>query len=331
MPKPSSQTIFLATVIAGSCVLGAYLVLTTNGEAAVRPLGLKDIPFKGERAYAYLTDICALGKRPSGSPGMAAQQKLVVEHFEKAGGQVSRQEFRIRHPVDGSAVPMVNLVVQWHPDRSERVLLCCHYDTRPYPDKDRLNPRGTFIGANDGASGVALLMELAHDMPAFRGPLGVDFAIFDGEEFVFQQGDKYFWGSEYFANAYVAEPPAHRYVYGVLVDMIGDRDLKILQERNSISWPETRPLVLEIWKTAKRLGVREFVARPTKTEIRDDHLALRNIAGIPTCDIIDFDYPHWHTEQDTPERCSPLSLAKVGWVLREWLRSANETHAAAAP
>jgi hypothetical protein len=90
-------------------------------------------------------------------------------------------------------------------------------------------------------------------------------------------------------------------------------------------------LVQSIWKTAHRLGVREFVARPTKQAIRDDHLALRNIGGIPACDIIDFDYPHWHTEQDTAERCSALSLAKVGWVLEEWLAETGRRHAAAAP
>ena len=93
-------------------------------------------------------------------------------------------------------------------------------------------------------------------------------------------------------------------------------------------WKDTRPLVTDIWKTAKRLGVDEFIDR-TKHEVRDDHLALRNIGKIPTCDIIDFDYPnskaasYWHTEEDTPDKCSALSLAKVGWVLREWIKQAK--------
>jgi hypothetical protein len=100
--------------------------------------------------------------------------------------------------------------------------------------------------------------------------------------------------------------------------MIGDADLQLYQERNSTWWRDTRPLVDEIWATARRLGVREFIPR-RKHEVRDDHLPLHNIGKIPTCDIIDFDYPAWHTQADTPERCSALSLAKVGWVLREWL------------
>ena len=102
--------------------------------------------------------------------------------------------------------------------------------------------------------------------------------------------------------------------------MVGDADLQIYQERNSVTWPQTRPLVHSIWTTARKLGVREFIFRP-EHEIRDDHLPLNNIAKIPTCDIIDFDYPHWHTRADTPERCSALSLAKVGWVVQEWLRA----------
>jgi hypothetical protein len=94
-----------------------------------------------------------------------------------------------------------------------------------------------------------------------------------------------------------------------------------LQERNSISWPDSKPLVDDLWNTARRLGVREFIARPGH-EIRDDHLNLHNRAGIPSCDLIDFDYPAWHTAGDTPDKCSALSLAKVGWVIEEWLKAA---------
>src|SRR5690606_17984524 len=140
----------------------------------------------------------------------------------------------VRHPLDGSEVRMANLMVSWHPDRRERILICAHYDTRPYPDQDRLNPRGTFIGANDGASGVALLMELAHDMLALDGKLGVDFVLFDAEEFVFDDNaDIYFLGSEYFARQYAAKRLECDYRYAILVDMIGDADLQIYEERNS--------------------------------------------------------------------------------------------------
>ena len=109
-------------------------------------------------------------------------------------------------------------------------------------------------------------------------------------------------------------------------DMVGDAQLQLPQERNGLRWRDTRPLIDEIWATARRLGVREFIARPGY-EIRDDHVMLHNLGGIPICDVIDFDYPPWHTQGDTPDKCSALSLAKVGWVTREWLKAATSNPA----
>lgn len=326
MPPISAKKLLITSVVLACTVVGGYLLIFYGSEGlAGNPAGstltLESIPFDGAKSYEYLKQICALGPRYSGSPGMQAQQKLLSEHFQQLGGQVSFQEFRVRHPLDGSAVPMANLFVQWHPERKDRILLCAHYDTRPYPDRDPLNPRGTFVGANDGASGVALLMELGRHMANLPGALGVDFLLFDGEELVYREPGTYFIGSEYFAKNYKANPPSYKYRYAVLLDMVGDADLQIYQERNSMWWRDTRPLVADIWQKANKLGVREFVAQK-RHEIRDDHLALHNIAKIPACDIIDFDYPHWHTEADAPAQCSALSLAKVGWVMNEWLKDA---------
>ena len=333
--KPDRQTLFLGSVIICCLAVVAWLVVSNrNGQAGntrsvQSNISLAEIPFNGQRAYEFLVRICELGPRPCGSEGMAKQRQMLAEHFTSLGGKVELQKFRIRHPVDGSLVPMANLIVRWHPDRERRILLAAHYDTRPYPDRDP-DPRrrqGIFIGANDGASGVAVLTELAYHMDEFSSEYGVDFVLFDGEEFVFNdQTDKYFHGSEHFARDYVMQPPQHRYRWGVLLDMVGDAQLQLFQERFSMSWPETQPLVLDIWDTARTLGITEFVHR-LGAEVRDDHLPLRNIARIPTCNIIDFDYPrpgrrlsYWHTEADTPDKCSALSLAKVGWVVLEWLK-----------
>jgi glutaminyl-peptide cyclotransferase len=322
------RTVLFGGVCAAVCVvvvsLGLFHHLGANGsvEAGVSRLKLEDIPFHGTRAYEYLKRVCAIGSRTSGSAGMEAQRKLLTEHFTSLGAQVRRQEFRVKHPLDGTEVALANLIVQWHPESKQRILLCTHYDTLPFPLRDRRNPRGLFVGANDGGSGVALLMELGHDMRGLELGYGVDFVFLDGEEFVFVPDGRYFLGSEYFARRYAEDPPGYRYRWGVLLDMIGDADLQIFQERNSMSWRDTRPLVEAIWGTARRLGVREFIAKK-KHEINDDHLMLHNLGGIPTCDIIDFDYPAWHTQDDTPEQCSPLSLAKVGWVIREWLKAAE--------
>ncbi|MEX0675519.1 MAG: M28 family peptidase [Pirellulales bacterium] len=327
MSKPSGQTVLLAAVIVGSCLLVGYLLAFQHaGPSATRAgvpsqLTLEDIPFDGQRALGYLNDLCALGPRPSGSPAMQTQQDMLTEHFRKLGGKVSLQKFRARHPQTGAPVSMANMIVQWHPERRERILLCAHYDTRPFPDRDPRNPRGTFVGANDGASGTSLLMELAHQMADLTGRLGVDFVLFDGEEFVFADGDPYFIGSEYFASDYLNEGHRHRYRFAVLMDLVGDADLQIYPDRHSLSWNDTRPLVQQIWSTARRLGVSEF-ALDRQYDILDDHIKLHDIARIPSCDIIDFNYPYWHTEGDVPARCSALSLAKVGWVVQEWLKQA---------
>lgn len=281
--------------------------------------------FSGERAFTHLNAICELGPRPSGSAAMEQQRQILIPHFQQAGGKVFRQAFRSRDGRTGDWVRMENLIVHWHPERTDRVLIGVHYDTRPYPDRDRWNPRGVFVGANDGASGVAVLMELAHAMPALAGPVGVDFVLFDAEEYVFDDArDAYCLGSLFFARQYAASRRAgtlaHHYRCGVILDMVADRDLSIWQEQQSVAWPETRPVVEAIWATAKRLGVKQFVPRP-KYEINDDHVPLRMTGGIPTCDIIDFDYPHWHTTRDRPAACSAESLEAVGRVMLAWLQT----------
>lgn len=276
--------------------------------------------FDGKRAYDHLRGLCELGPRFSGSEGMDRQQRLIADHFLKQRAKVKFQSFDARHPQTGNPVPMNNLIVSWQPQSTERVLLCCHYDTRPLPDRDP-NPRvarsGPFVGANDGASGVALFMELGRHMAQLKPRYGIDFVLFDGEELVYHPNDPFFWGSEHFARELRDHPPAHRYVYGVLFDMIADRRLNIYQEVYSLQYA---PQIVEsFWGKAAELGVKEFIPR-RQHEVRDDHLALNQIAGVPTIDVIDFDYDHWHTAQDTPANCSPASLAKVGRVLLAWLQ-----------
>jgi hypothetical protein len=318
--------------LAGVCLIAIVaLALSGNGtsESAQRPPASKqkaaNVPFNGERAYQYLKEICAIGPRVSGTEGMARQQAYLKAHFEKLGGRVSLQEFTARHPQTGNPVKLANLIVEWHPDRNQRVLFCAHYDTRPFPDQDPVDRRGPFVGANDGASGTAVLCELGNEMAQLKTGVGVDFLLFDGEELVYDGNrDPYFLGSEHFAREYVAHPPAYRYRAGILLDMVGDAQLQLYREVNSLRTAQSKQLTNDIWNTARELGVREFLFGQGH-EVRDDHLALNDIAKIPTTDLIDFDYPtsrgvnYWHTTQDTPDKCSPASLAKVGWVLKTWL------------
>lgn len=133
---------FLWLLLSLSGIVGAImgirygLNLAGSAEAAGSRLRLEDIPFDGQQAYSYLKRICAIGPRRSGTPGMESQQKLLIDHFTKLGAKVRLQRFRAPHPQDGSWVSMANLIVEWQPESKERLLLCTHYDTRPFPDRD---------------------------------------------------------------------------------------------------------------------------------------------------------------------------------------------------
>ena len=265
----------------------------------------------------------------SGTEGMLKQQELIYQHFDALEGKVSYQRFTAPHPLNGEDVDMANMIVEWHPEAKKRILLCAHYDTRPLPDRDpnpRRARRGVFLGANDGASGVALLMELGHHVKHLPENYGLDFVFFDGEELVYiDRRDPYFLGSTFFAEQYRDKPRRHKYVAGLLFDMVADTKLSIYQEGYSVTWPTTRPIVKEVWSTAQRLGVKEFIPRK-RQPIQDDHLPLNKIANIPVIDIIDFEYPdpsnrYWHTTSDAPGRCSGASLEKVGRVTIAWLSS----------
>jgi len=314
----------LAVALVGAGLAAWVFHSTVDGFGLARPR-LADVPFDGDNAYRHLNAICAIGKRVSGTPGMKRQQAMLSEHFTKAGGKVRMQTFNARHPQTGFPVPMSNMIVEFHPERTERVILCAHYDTRPFPDEDRKNPRGHFIGANDGASGVAVLMEMARLLPGLQSRYGVDIVLFDGEELVYdKQRDPYFLGSEYFAKDYIGNRPKHKYVCGVLLDMVGDKSLQLYMEKNSLLY--ARGVTRDIWQVGRELGAKAFIGRARHT-VRDDHLALNQIAKIPVCDIIDFDYPrpgyarqYWHTEKDVPANCSAESLGVTGKVVFEYLR-----------
>ncbi|MBL8890585.1 MAG: M28 family peptidase [Planctomycetaceae bacterium] len=276
-------------------------------------------------AQVYIKRICEMGPRISGSESMAVQQAALIRHFGELGYSVARQSFDVPHPETRVNTTLTNLIVQLHPERKLRILICCHYDTRPFADRDPVNPKSLLPGANDGASGVAFLMMLAPHLKELGPRLGIDLVFFDAEELIYvRERDKLFLGSTHFAEQYVRSPPDHRYRAGVLVDMIADRTLELYHEKNSLKY--AGPLTKQIWLKAQKLGIKDFVPKP-KHEVRDDHLPLNEIAKIPTTDLIDFDYPsmtakesYWHTAKDTVDKCSPLSMAKVGVVLVEWAK-----------
>jgi hypothetical protein len=284
------------------------------------PAPATPVAFDAKRAMGYLEQVCKIGPRVSGSDGMKQQQQLLKKHFEAHGAKVELQTFTARQVSEKKPIEMANLIAVWHPDRQRRVLLCAHYDTRPIADEepDRAKWHGRFLGANDGGSGVALMMELAHHLKGLQTQAGVDFVLFDGEEYILDpKCDKYFFGSEHFAQQY--RNAKHRYAGAVLLDMVAGKNASFPYERNSAFL--AGPLVEQFWNIAEELKCGRF-QKQFGPEILDDHLAL-NRAGIPAIDVIGFNYPHWHRLTDTPENCSGETLEEVAKVVSVWLQRAK--------
>lgn len=279
------------------------------------------VPFDGKRALRYLDDICRIGPRISGSDGMKKQQELIKKHFEDLGGKVEFQKFQAKQRSQQKPAEMANMVISWYPEKTRRVIICSHYDTRPIADqeRDRNDWQKPFVSANDGGSGVAFMMELANHMKDLKTQVGVDFVIFDGEEYIYDKDvDQYFFGSEHFAREYKRGKAKHKYLGAVLLDMIAGKGAKFPVDRFSMF--HAGPLVREIWGIAKEEQCNVFLDRINETEILDDHIALNRIGGIPAIDIIDFDYPHWHRLTDVPQNCAAEPMDQVARVLSVWLQ-----------
>jgi hypothetical protein len=299
-----------------------------NGQFGVERGGkdAKPVAFDGKRAMTYLQAVCDIGPRMSGSRAMKKQQELIKKHFEDLGAKVTLQSWDAEQNSVKGKIAMTNIIVSFQPEKKRRVILCSHYDTRPYADQEE-DPRDAkkpdaFISANDGGSGVAFLMEMGHHMKDLKTHVGVDFVLFDGEELIFVRDgpkkDRYFIGSEHFAKTWLRTPGKCDYAAGVLLDMIGGKDIRFPVEVNSARGSSNKKLCEEIWGIAREQNVKAFVP-VWGHEVQDDHLSLQEVR-IPAIDIIDFDYPHWHKLSDTPSNCSGKSLEEVSKVLSVWMQ-----------
>ncbi len=279
---------------------------------------VKPIAFDGKKAMEHLKAICALGPRQSGSDGMVKQQGLIRKHFVELGFEVRAQDFTAKQSSQPRAIGMTNLIVSIHPERRRRVILCSHYDTRPIADQERdaRRWREPFVSANDGGSGVALLMELGRQLSDAKIDVGVDLVFFDGEEYIFERSDRYFFGSQHFAKTWLQTKDRPVYVAAILLDMIAGKNARFPFEGHSIA--QAQELCLTLWGIAAELNCDSFV-REVGQDVLDDHLALQK-AGIPAIDLIDFSYPHWHRLSDIPENCSIESMEQVARVLGVWLQ-----------
>jgi glutaminyl-peptide cyclotransferase len=271
--------------------------------------------FDGDRAYAYLVRQVEFGPRVPGTEASAKCRQYFYEHFRQCDLAVDSQNFSFSDPYSEDIIGMVNVIATTGPTSGEpdaAVLLMAHYDCRPRTDyasdPELLNM--PIDGANDGASGVAVLMEMANLFAVQAPPCRVDVVLVDGEDWG-MSGDiqHYMNGSREFAKSGIRG----RYLFGLVVDLVGDRDQQIYREAFSQRYAGSLNDV--IWRAAGNLGVATF-HDSVKHTVFDDHVPL-NIVGIPAAVIVDFDYAYWHTEFDTPDKCSAQSLANVGNVLAE--------------
>ena len=271
--------------------------------------------FDGTAAFSCLLRQVQFGPRNPNSEGHRACAQYLTGLLGAYADTVRLQEFT-HNGYKNEVLSLTNIIGSFNPAAKSRILLCAHWDTRPRAEHDENKARRNepILGANDGASGVAVLLHLASLFKTTRPAVGVDVVFFDGEDYG-MEGDhqRYFLGSRYFATA---KDPDYAPQFGILLDMVGDTYLELPREGYSVRFaPDVVDLV---WNTARDLGISQFVA-DVGPEIIDDHLPL-NEGGLKTIDLIDFNYPDptnrfWHTHQDTPEHCSPLSLEAVGTVL----------------
>ncbi len=280
-------------------------------------LSAQEIPqFDGASAFTFLYRQVSMGPREPGSEVHEQAVEDYIDWFRRCGGQVHTQSFEVEihtSPDKSSArrrVAATNVIARFGPEGSLTYLLCAHYDTRPWADldQDSLNHDKPIPGANDGASGVAVLLEMARLFAISEPPVPVEIVLFDVEDSgVPGDNETYCLGSAYYVRHYAGSAPAGV----VLVDMVGDADLEIPKEYFSNAYaPEW---IDYLFKLAAEVNSDVFVDR-AGAPVYDDHVHFLR-AGIPACNLIDFDYRYWHTMNDVPEACAPESLEQVGRVL----------------
>lgn len=271
--------------------------------------------FEGEKAFKLLVDQVSFGPRVPNTYAHEQCLNFLEAELRKYADETKLQKF-IDIGYDNQTLKLTNIIASFKPNAAKRILLCAHWDSHPWASQDSniQNRNKPIPGANDGASGVAVLLEIARILKSNPPIIGVDIVLFDGEDYAKANDiNGYLRGSKYFAkNLSLPFTPA----YGILLDMIGDSQLEIPKEGYSMRYAPD--IVQKVWAAAKDLNISYFVDEIGQ-EIIDDHLPLNQV-GIKTINLIDFNYPdatnkYWHTLQDTPDKCSEESLEAVGKVL----------------
>jgi glutaminyl-peptide cyclotransferase len=305
--KTSTQKLFFLGLL--GCLLLMGVLVLVRVRQGVRTQSSNKVPlvFNGDRALEDVIYQVSLGPRTLGSDAHAKTSQWIADRLVDQGWRVALQEG------EENNVRIKNIVGEMG-SGSPWIIVGAHYDSRLLADRD-VEPNNQVLpvpGANDGASGVSVLLELSrllspcYERKECQGKVWLVF--FDAEDNGKIPGYEWILGSRYFVQNLTEQPDAV-----VIVDMVGDKDLNIYKERNSSSG-----LVEEMWQVAEELGFSEIFLPDSRHQLIDDHLPFVE-KGIPAIDIIDFNYPYWHTIDDTPDKISAKSLSVVGETVFTWL------------
>ncbi|PYR62840.1 MAG: peptidase M28 [Acidobacteria bacterium] len=277
----------------GYLVIGALML-----QAAAAPT------FDSNRAWQDLRQLVAIGPRPAGSPGIEQARTYIKDQLAAAGVGIVEQAWDDRTPLGKTR--MVNLIATIPGARKDRIVISGHYDTKLFREF-------RFVGASDGGSSAAFLLEAARALKGRKNPLTIELLFLDGEEAVVEwEGTDHTYGSRHYVEAGKRDGTLAGVKANILIDMIGDRDLRIMRDDYSTPW-----LTDIIWNEARRLKLDSYFV-PESTRVEDDHLPFLQ-AGVPSVDIIDLErfaqFNRWHTAQDNLDAVSARSLQIVGDVV----------------
>ena len=319
-------------------LLGAFLLKSCAPEGGTKPAPATkpEKParvttplFDADSAYGFVAKQVAFGPRVPGSAGHRACADWLVATLERFGADTVIEQRGTVTAFNGQPVPLRNIIASWWPERKERLLLVAHYDTRPYADRDDERRNEPILGANDGGSGVGVLLEIARHLAAKEHGPGVDILFTDVEDQGQPSGamtlddnsiDTWALGAQYFSK----NPPVPGYQarFGILLDMVGAKDAVFYRE--AISMQFAPAVVAKVWKTAAALGHGERFVQETKYFVgTDDHVPINRTLRIPTIDIIEYHeatgafHPSWHTHDDNMAVIDRASLNVVGSTVLE--------------
>ena len=282
--------------------------------------------FDADSAYASVKTQVDFGPRVPNTPAhekcaayLTGLMKSYTDHVLVQKGQV--------YAYNKTTLNFQNIIASWRPESNNRILLCAHWDSRPYADHDPdpKNRRKPVDAANDGASGVGVLMEVARQLSRAEPPVGVDIILFDVEDYgppqdEFTGNSEEFWGqgAQYWANN--PHKPGYFAKYGILLDMVGAKNATFLME--GVSMEYAADIVRNVWSIGNRIGYSSYFLFEKGGYITDDHVPINKIRNIPTIDIIHLDrnsesgfYPYWHTTGDTFDKIDKNTLKVVGQTL----------------